>query len=114
MDISVFGTLNDSIQWGVVMVDNASSSRYYSVGAFRSFDTGDPATGLEYTTTGMKTNPSGKFNQTASIRCQFEGVSAITDGNSVVFEIFAISFGSALTVDDGNISWRIRPVTRVP
>lgn len=113
IDITVLGALNDSIQWGVVMVEQPTANRYYSVGAYRSFDNGDKATGLEYTTYGIKTNPSGLYNHTANIRCYFDGVNNIIDGNSVVFEIFAISNAGVLTVDDGNISYRVRPTTRV-
>lgn len=114
VDITILGSLGDSIQWGVVMVDTLTSTRYYSVGAYRSFDSGDPANGLEYTTNGWKTNPSGDFNHTANIRCYFDGVNAIIDGTPVGFEIFAVCHSSFLTVNDGNISYRIRPATRVP
>ncbi len=113
-DICIIGLLGDTIQWGIKLVDPASAE-YPSVGAFDSYDTVTPATGLEYTTVGNRTNPSGKENHTASIRCYFDGVNAIADGNSVYFNIFAISRNAGtFTVDDGWYSFRIRPVTRIP
>ena len=111
-DICILGSLNDIIQWGIKLVDAATE--YPSVGAFSSYDTVTPATGLEYATVGHKTNPSNDFNHTASIRCYFDGVNAIADGNSVYFNIFAISRTGTHTVTDGWYSFRIRPITRIP
>jgi len=115
VDITVLGAaMDDPIQWGIVMFDIDSGTPYNSVGAFRSFDDVNAATGLEYSTLPKKSNPTGRFNHTASIRCFFDGVNNIPDGNSVVFRVYAISFVSPLVSEDGNISWRIRPTTRVP
>jgi hypothetical protein len=115
IDITVIGAaMDDTIQWGIVMYDVEGGTPYDSIGAFRSFDDVNPADGLEYSTLPKKTNPTGSFNHTASIRCYFDGVSNIADGNSVVFRVFAISRINPLTSEDGYISYRIRPTTRVP
>lgn len=114
VDITVLGAaMNDIIQWGIVMFDVEGGGAYSSIGAFRSFDELDPATGIEYTTLPRKTNPTGSFNHTASIHCYFDGVYNIADGNSVVFRIYAISRSSLLASEEGLISYRIRPITNV-
>jgi hypothetical protein len=114
-DICIIGALNDTFQWGIKLVDPTSATEYASVGAFASYDTATPATGLEYTTAGNRTNPSGQENHTASIRCYFDGVNSIADGNSVYFNIFVISRNAGThTTTDGWYSFRIRPTTRIP
>jgi hypothetical protein len=103
------GNFNDEILLGVVLVDVAAATTYYSENAL-SFDNVTPATDRAYVVAPVRVNLTGDRNWSATFTTFFDAINII-DGSACEIRIYGLlNNPGSHTFSEVRATNRIRPV----